>query len=253
MLPSGRILFSHPFWQAAASLLFLQVLHRFSAFYRLQRINPFSHRAMALNGVYMIKYLAFDCSDTLLRFFVLDELAKRTGDHAQAQKIKASIHQSPAWCLYDKGLISEEGLREEILPLFHAEERSMAAWYLDHWVECYFPIPGMLELVSELHEKGWPLYLISDFPPRFEELANRFPALFHLFSGCSVSFQCHAIKRDKGLFTHFLQQFNRKAEECLFIDDIPRNVDNARSLGFQGIVFENADQLRSRLLSLGIL
>lgn len=201
----------------------------------------------------MIKNIVFDCSDTLLHFSSQEELSKLTGNSTQAAQIKSKIHQSRAWNFYDKGLMTEEGLRQEILPLFTEMERPFAAWYLDNWSKCYSPIPGMYDLVAELREKNWPLYIISDFPPRFDELKAFFSDLFCAFNGIDVSCECQLTKADKGLFSHFLQTFHCDATECLFIDDIPRNVENARSLGFHGIVFESAHSLSKHLSELNIL
>ncbi|MBQ6805038.1 MAG: HAD-IA family hydrolase [Clostridia bacterium] len=201
----------------------------------------------------MIKNIVFDCSDTLLRFSAQDELAKVTGDNARAAEIKGKIHQSRSWNLYDKGIISEEELRQGILPLFDEADRPYAAWYLDNWLKCYSPIPGMFEIVAELREKGWPLYIVSDFPLCFDQLRARFSDLFQNFTGLAVSHECQATKGDKGLFAYFLQKFSIDPTECIFIDDVPRLVENARSMGFQGIVLENAKALRDQLEKLNIL
>ena len=201
----------------------------------------------------MIKNIVFDCSDTLLRFSALDELTRVVGDAARAAVIKAKIHGSCAWNLYDKGLMPEDGLRREILPLFDESDRPHAAWYLDNWLKCYSPIPGMLELVAELREKGWPLYILSDFPPCFNVLQSRFPDLFALFNGLAVSCECQATKGDKGLFAYLQEKFTLNPAECVFIDDVPRLVENANSLGFRGILFENAEKLRHELSELNII
>ena len=201
----------------------------------------------------MIKNIVFDCSDTLLRFSALDELAKVVGDPPRAARIKAAIHGSRAWNLYDKGLMSEEGLRREILPLFDENDRPHAAWYLDNWLKCYSPIPGMYEIVAEIREKGWPLYILSDFPPCFDALMARFPDLFRLFDGLAVSCECQATKGDKGLFAYLTEKFSLDPKECIFIDDVPRLVENACSLGFGGVHFENAQSLRAQLIRLGVL
>ena len=201
----------------------------------------------------MIKNIVFDCSDTLLRFSALRELSGVVGDEVRAAQIKATIHQSRTWNLYDKGLMSEEGLRREILPLFDDADRPYAAWYLDNWLTCYLPIPGMYEIVAQLKEKGWPLYILSDFPPCFDVLKARFPDLFSLFIGLAVSCECQATKGDKGLFAYLLEKFNLDPTECLFIDDVPRLVENARSLGFCGVDFESAQGLREKLTQLNIL
>ena len=201
----------------------------------------------------MIENIVFDCSDTLLRFSALDELAREVGDAPRAERIKAAIHQSRGWNLYDKGLMSEAGLREEILPLFDEADRPYAAWYLDNWLKCYSPIPGMFEIVAELKEKGWPLYILSDFPPCFDALKARFPELFRLFDGLAVSCECQATKGDKGLFAYLLEKFSLDPAECVFVDDVPRLVENARSLGFCGVHFDNAESLRGELGRIGVL
>ena len=201
----------------------------------------------------MIQNIVFDCSDTLLRFSALIELTNVLEDAERAADIKARIHGSPTWMRYDRGLVSEEGLREEILPLFDDNDRPYAAWYLDNWLKCYSPIPGMLEIVTELKEKGWPLYIVSDFPPCFEELTVRFPEIFSAFDGMIVSYECQAIKGDKGLFTQFLQKFSLDPATCVFIDDVPRLVDNAKSLGFSGIIAGNAPRVRKQLVEMNIL
>ena len=201
----------------------------------------------------MIKYIVFDCSDTLLRFSALDALAEVVGDAERATEIKGKIHGSRTWNLYDKGQMTEEGLRAEILPLFDEKDRPYAAWYLDHWLDCYAPIPGMQEIVADLHAKGWPLYILSDFPPCLNVLTDRYPAMFRHFEGMTVSFECQATKGDKGLFAHLTEKFGLEAEKCIFIDDVPRLVENARSLGFRGIVFEDAEKLRAALTALHVL
>ncbi|MBR4081254.1 MAG: HAD-IA family hydrolase [Clostridia bacterium] len=201
----------------------------------------------------MIRYIVFDCSDTLLRFSALEALAETVGDAAQAADIKARIHGSRTWNMYDRGQVTEAQLREEILPLFGEAERPFAAWYLDNWLACYAPIPGMIDLVQEVRGRGFAMHIISDFPPCIDVLKARFPALFGCFDGMTVSCDCGQIKGDKGLFRQFLKETGVAAEECVFIDDVPRLVENACSLGFHGIVFEDAAKLRAALVRLGVM
>ena len=111
----------------------------------------------------------------------------------------------------------------------------------------------MQEILEDLHAKGWPLYILSDFPPCLNVLTDRFPAMFRHFKGMAVSFECRSTKGDKGLFAHLEKKHGLQAEKCVFIDDVPRLVENARSLGFRGIVFEDAEKLRAELTMLHVL
>lgn len=53
-------------------------------------------------------------------------------------------------------------------------------------------------------------------------------------------------------FVHILQKIKAKPEECLFIDDLEKNVALAREVGMQGIVYTDLPQLQSALTTLGI-
>lgn len=40
---------------------------------------------------------------------------------------------------------------------------------------------------------------------------------------------------------------NLKADECIFIDDLETNVNNAKKLGMHGIVFQNQPQAENEI------
>ena len=47
------------------------------------------------------------------------------------------------------------------------------------------------------------------------------------------------IKPDIRIYQHLLEKYQLQAEECLFIDDRPENVEGAKKAGMQAVVFEN--------------
>jgi FMN phosphatase YigB (HAD superfamily) len=49
-----------------------------------------------------------------------------------------------------------------------------------------------------------------------------------------------------------LKRSGLKAEECLFVDDLPGNIEAARKLGMNTIRFIGIDDLKTRLASFGI-
>jgi 2-haloacid dehalogenase len=55
------------------------------------------------------------------------------------------------------------------------------------------------------------------------------------------------VKPDHRLFQILLDRFGLRAEECVFVDDNAANVASACEMGFNGIVFEGADNLRKKL------
>lgn len=68
------------------------------------------------------------------------------------------------------------------------------------------------------------------------------------FSSCYV----HSRKPEPTIFRVALEVTQRKPEKCIFIDDRPLNLESPRKLGFHTIHFQNPEQLKSDLRSLGV-
>lgn len=68
------------------------------------------------------------------------------------------------------------------------------------------------------------------------------------FSSCYV----RSRKPEEHIFRVALEVTQRPAEECIFIDDRPLNLESPRRLGMAAIHYENADQLRSELRNHGV-
>ena len=68
------------------------------------------------------------------------------------------------------------------------------------------------------------------------------------FSSCYL----HSRKPEEAIFRIALEVTQRPAEECVFIDDRPLNLENPRRLGMNVVHHRNAPQLVADLKSLGI-
>lgn len=68
------------------------------------------------------------------------------------------------------------------------------------------------------------------------------------FSSCYVGLR----KPDEALYRLALDVTQKPAEQCLFIDDRPLNLENPRKLGMRTIHYQNPSQLRAELEGQGI-
>ena len=57
------------------------------------------------------------------------------------------------------------------------------------------------------------------------------------------------MKPDPAIYRRLCDRFSLEASQCLFIDDLPRNIEGARSAGLNGYCFQDGDvaKLRSYL------
>ena len=68
------------------------------------------------------------------------------------------------------------------------------------------------------------------------------------FSSCYL----HTRKPDETIFRIALEVTQRPAQECVFIDDRPINLESPRKLGMVAIHYQNPGQLRAELQNCGI-
>ena len=71
--------------------------------------------------------------------------------------------------------------------------------------------------------------------------------ILQMMDGTLISSEEKLIKPDPAIFRRFCEKFSLKADECLFTDDRPENIEGARSVGMTAIHFLNPNQFSSEL------
>ena len=196
----------------------------------------------------MIKNVIFDCSDTLLHLKAVDYLATLTRDRARAEHIHKTLFFSEAWWNYDRGIIDGEAARKSFTALLPPEDAETANLYFDNWFLQYEPIEGIPELIKELKEKGYRLFVLSDFPARFEALWDHYD-LFRRFDGRVISYEIGYKKFELKPFEFLLEKYDLQREECLFTDDSEICITSAKACGIPAHQFVGVADLR-RVLGL---
>jgi 2-haloacid dehalogenase len=126
--------------------------------------------------------------------------------------------------------------------------------YRERWEESIQgPIQPTLDILSRLKRAGYPLYALSNWSAETYQLIRPRYDFFDWFDCILVSGEARVAKPDPRIYTLFLEQIHRKAEECLFIDDSESNVQAAQQLGFQVVRFESPAQLEAELRQMGLL
>ncbi len=115
------------------------------------------------------------------------------------------------------------------------------------------PVEGMLELVQALANRDVPLFAISNFGAESWAQFRPTAPIFGIFSDIVISGEERLIKPDPSIFELALDRFDRRAGQCLFIDDRQDNIETAETLGMAGHHFKEADQLANELKSLRLL
>lgn len=159
---------------------------------------------------------------------------------------------TPEWnAQQDAGRPFQEGI-SDLVSKFPHQATLIAAWH-DRFDEMIFPMEDSIEVLRELHQRGVPLYALSNWGAEtFDVTRHMFPFL-EWFRALVISGQVGLVKPDHRIFHLLLREYDLRASEVVFIDDHLPNVETAARLGFQAIQFTNASELREVLEERGLL
>ncbi len=142
------------------------------------------------------------------------------------------------------GVIDAETFRVELSKLIGREVSYEECCYA--WQGYAKDLPQRnLDILKRLRAEGYRLVLLSNTNPYMMEwvLSARFDGNGHgvdyYFDAIYLSYEMHVMKPDKRFFMRVLEAEQQKPQDCLFVDDGPRNVASAGELGIRTFCPEN--------------
>ena len=200
----------------------------------------------------MIKNIVFDMGQVLIRFD-RDYLIGRLGLTPEDGKLLMNeVLRSVEWARTDRGTMTEEEGLASVCRRLPERLHGAAAELFLRWDRPIRPVEGMAELIKELKNAGYRLYLLSNASFRQHEYWQRVPG-HEFFDDTLVSCDVGSIKPEREIFRVLFERFGLKPEECFFVDDSPLNIEAAFFCGMPGAVFnDDVPALREAMRSAGI-
>lgn len=204
----------------------------------------------------MIKNIVFDMGKVLLDYDPIKVCWQYTDKPEDVKLIDKALFSSPEWILMDKGVVTEEEAMETVRGRLPDERlKNIVDQCMAHWHEYNIsPMPGMGDLVRELKENGYHIYLCSNASLRLRVYQNRIPGMEY-FDGVLVSAEERMLKPDPAIYERLFEKFSILPEESFFIDDLIANIEGAKACGMDGYCFWDQDvaKLREALCKLGVV
>lgn len=213
--------------------------------------EPLENEMPIYNEEKRIKNVVFDIGGVLADYRLKEFLFAKGFDGDMIKRIlKASI-MSPYWGQFERGELTEE----ETLKAFASLDPEIE----EELYRAYSSVEGMLSirdfaipLVKKLKASGLNVYYLSNYSKKAYDECGESLAFMEYMDGGIVSFKVGKTKPDPEMYKLFLKEYALKPEECIFVDDTEENVDIAKELGFNGVVYISYEDLRSKLLGFGI-
>lgn len=194
----------------------------------------------------MIKNIVFDVGKVLVYFepdWLLDYLGY---DEKTRQILKENVFYDAIWEEADRGVLSKTELVQACVDKIPEYEEEVRAIYknIGQTLEI---MPHTVEWLKDLKERGYHLYLISNYGEELYEQTEHKLEFLPYMEGTIFSYQCKMIKPDLEIYRKLLEEYQLQASECVFIDDRQVNIDAAEKVGYRGIRFLNYEQAKADL------
>jgi len=119
--------------------------------------------------------------------------------------------------------------------------------FSEHFNDIFTPVVGMDSLLHELKKDGHRLHLLSNTNEvHYHRYIKSFPGI-DLMDNHFLSYQMGTMKPDPRIFQEAIGRIGCDPRDCIFIDDMEKNIETARSLGIIAIMFKDIQDVRYRL------
>lgn len=194
----------------------------------------------------MIKTIIFDIGNVLAGFHwenfyqsfqYTPEIQKRL---AQATVLDVSWNEFDLGVLSDEKIIDlfiekEPELETEIRNIFH-NVRGMV-------VRFDYAIPW----ITKLKQRGYQVLVLSNFSSKAHKDCAEALDFLEYVDGGILSYQENVIKPMPEIYQKLMQRYHLKPEECVFLDDVTKNLDGAAGCGIHTILFKSREQADGEL------
>ena len=187
----------------------------------------------------MIKNIILDIGNVLGHFQwekVFTDMMGVSG--AEFDELAECTTLSDMWKEFDRGVLSDEEICQKCIKLNPGMEPRIREFF-SHLGDIVLDFDYSRKWIGELHEAGYKVYILSNYgKTAFENCrANGCLAFVDDVDGALISYQEKMIKPDREIYERLLEKFNLVADECLFFDDLPENINGAEVVGIHGHVF----------------
>ncbi len=205
----------------------------------------------------MIENIVFDMGNVLLCYDAEKILGKYLDNKEDIAIIKKELMGSFEWLEYDRGTVEKSSfipVIEKLPPHLQALARQLVL------EQCFAekempPFSDTEDLVRRLRANGYGIYLLSNAGQDFYHYSKGIPALKY-FDFCFVSSDYKLLKPERAIYEKFFSVTGLDRSTCVFIDDVPANVQGSIEAGMDAICFmagkQKTEELENALRERGV-
>ncbi len=199
----------------------------------------------------MIKTIIFDIGNVLTAFGWKEFIHSFGFEPEVEERVGKATVAHPFWNEMDRGKLNEQELLEGFIrndPEVESQIRQVFQNLGGILLKADYAIPW----VQELKRAGYQVLVLSNFSEKVGRENPDAMGFMEYVDGGILSCRDGLIKPDPAIYQLLIDRYGLTPEECVFLDDLPANVEAAAGLGLHTILFRSRQQAEEELARLGV-
>lgn len=200
----------------------------------------------------MIDTVVFDLGGVLIDWNPRHLYRKLMQNEQEMEHFLATVCTGEWNAQQDAGRPFAEGVA--ILSAQWPEHSALIEAFHTRWIEMIAgPIDKTVDILRTLRNQETPIYALTNWSNETFPLVRPQFEFLNWFLGIVVSGEEKLIKPDPTFYQVMLDRYNLNAENLVFIDDSPPNIEAATGMGIKALHFTSPEKLKSELIEMGLL
>jgi len=185
----------------------------------------------------MIKTLFFDFGNVIAHFDhwrAVRQFAKFTD--MPEPEIYATCYDNPLEDAYERGAMTTAEYFAQAIEQTRSSLRSDE--YYRYFIDIFEPNADVIDAIPELAKRYRIVLASNTNDAHFAHYTRQFAETFRHFAATPTSHQCGHRKPEAGYFEYCQRFADAEPGECLFIDDMPGNIEGGHRHGWQTLHYQ---------------
>ena len=184
----------------------------------------------------MIKNLIFDVGGVLFDYRWKEMFMDYGLDEYISIRVGTQMFNDPdrTWDIFDLGIKSDEEIADIFCKKYPGDE-DVIRWFIRHGEYMQVPRPKVWKKVHELKQKGYKIYILSNYPESLFKKHTEYADFMDDIDGLMVSYMIHKAKPAEDIYKALCDKYGLDRSESIFFDDRSENVEGAIKFGMKSV------------------
>ena len=198
-----------------------------------------------------IDTIVFDIGGVLADFAWREFLANKGFDGEMVERIGRASVNTPEWNEIDRGVLTLDEIIDSFVKNDPEIEKEIRRGF-DDFKDIVTRREKSIPWIKKIQRSGYKVLVLSNFSKEAYEQCPEAMDFLSVVDGGILSYRDKVTKPDPAIYNLLAERYDLTPEKTVFIDDTPKNIDAAKSLGWHGIVFKSYEQVENDLFELGV-